>query len=347
MNRLLCTFCFFLLLVVSAQPVTAQRFRVMTYNVENLFDTCHDAGFDDYEFLPDGKRRWNSGRYWGKQDRLCRVIAMAGGEAPVDLVGLCEVENDSVLRDLTERTRLRRLGYKYEVTHSLDVRGLDVALLYQPRRFRVLSSNGLTVPPDKAYGRPTRDILHVSGLLQSGDTLDVFVCHLPSRRGGAKAVEDFRSSAAQFLRQKADSVLRQRQRPALVLMGDFNDAATDRSLDKGFGVRLLPPGGEAAHPSEFYALSADLRTECGVCGTYKYRGEWNRLDQMIVSGALLTPSAPYFVHRGTSRNFAPYALLQSDKTHGGHRPHPTFQGPLYVSGFSDHLPLVADFGFGE
>ncbi len=336
-----------LLLLLSVWPVAAQRFRIMTYNVENLFDTCHDVGYDDREFLPDSKRRWDTGKYWGKQGRLCRVIAMAGGIAPVDLVGLCEVENDSVVRDLAERTHLRRLGYKYVVTHSRDVRGLDVALLYQPRRFRVLCSDGLRVPLDSLYGRYTRDILHVCGLLQTGDTLDVFVCHLPSRRGGMQTTENFRDAVARFLRQKADSVMRRRLNPLLVLMGDFNDEATDRSLSVGFGVCPVPAEGETLSLRDYYVLSEHLVAEGGICGTYKYSGEWNRLDQIIVSGTLLNSSASVFTNRNACRIFAPAMLLRPDTAHGGLRPHSAFRGPLYIGGFSDHLPLVVDFEFGE
>lgn len=115
----------------------AQTFRVMTYNVENLFDTLHDAGFNDEEFLPGSNRRWNSPRYWGKQQKLARTIAAAGGAVPVDLVALCEVENDTVVNHLCRRTILRRLDYAYLVTQSKDARGIDVALLYQ-REFEII-----------------------------------------------------------------------------------------------------------------------------------------------------------------------------------------------------------------
>lgn len=127
-----------------------QPFRVMFYNVENLFDCRHDSLKEDREFLPDGEKKWTPSRYWRKLDALSKVVAAVGEERLPDLVGLCEVENDSVLFDLTRRSSLRALGYRYVATHSPDVRGIDVALLYQPGSFRLLESHEIPVPSAEA-----------------------------------------------------------------------------------------------------------------------------------------------------------------------------------------------------
>ena len=164
MNRLTAV----LLAVLTASTcllAEGRRYRVMTYNVENLFDTCHDNGKSDEEFLPGGQRQWNSWRYWKKLGDLARVVAAAGGDEPASLVALCEVENDSVVRDLARRTMLRRLGYEYVVTRGPDARGIDVALLYQPGRFRPLGIRSVRVAYTSRTERPTRDILHVEGLV--------------------------------------------------------------------------------------------------------------------------------------------------------------------------------------
>ncbi len=332
-----------LLFAASVSWAQTGRFRVMTYNVENLFDTCRDEGFDDLEFQPASERRWNSRRYWAKQGRLARVIAAAGGEEAVSLVGLCEVENDSVVHDLCRRTMLRRLGYDYVMTKSRDRRGLDVALLYQPLRFKPLETNRFAIPYDENYGRHTRDILHVAGRLPVGDTLDVFVCHLPSRRGGTRSARTFRRFVAETLRQKADSLLRCREKPAAVLMGDFNDGAGDASLSDGFGVKLPPAEGYKADERQYYVLSEGLTAHDGIRGTYKYKGQWNRLDQIIVSGGLLLPQTGIRIVSGSCRIFSPPFLVQPDATNGGVKPFRTYLGPLYTGGFSDHLPLVVDF----
>ncbi len=186
--------------------------------------------FADEEFLPTAERRWNTPRYLHKQASLAKTILAAGGLQPVDLVALCEVENDSVVHFLCHRTRLARLGYHYVVTHSADRRGIDVALLYQPETFTYLHSETRRVPYDAARERPTRDLLHVAGRLPHGDTLDVFVVHFPSCRGGAAASEPYRLRAAQLLREMADSIAHLRHRPLLLAMGDFNDEPQNRSI---------------------------------------------------------------------------------------------------------------------
>lgn len=338
-----------LLLLILLLPAAGQlppaagqsRLRAMTYNVENLFDTCHDAGRDDHEFLPAADRRWTGARYRTKLNRICRVIAAAGGEEPVELVALCEVENDSVVRDLCERTMLRRLGYRYFVTDCADVRGIDVALLYQPMRFSPVGHTVIRLP--RASGeRPGRDVLHVAGFLPTGDTLDVLVCHMPSRRGGTYAAEVRRRNDARALRRVADSLCAVRRTPRLLLMGDFNDSYCSPSLSEELRATPQPPSG-VPDPSALYVLSAGLKSRDGISGTYKYRGLWNDLDQIIVSGTLLMPDARFRTHRTACRIFAPPFLTEPDAVHGGVRPRRTYLGPAYLGGFSDHLPLVIDF----
>ena len=193
MNRALIVL---LTLLLAVQTMAQMPFRVMEYNVENLFDTQDDVDYQDEDFLPQGKCQWDTLRYRKKLADLSKVIMAAGGASPVDLVALCEVENDSVIKALTQRTRLHRLDYEYIVTHSKDERGIDVALLYQPMRFGLLEWREISVPYEPEKERPTRNILHATGRLQSGDTLDIFVVHFPSRRGGAKVTEKYRCRAA-------------------------------------------------------------------------------------------------------------------------------------------------------
>ncbi len=168
---------------------------------------------------------------------MARVITAVGEWEPPALVGLCEVENDTVLRDLTRRSPLKELNYRYVMTDSPDLRGIDVALLYQRDLFKLLSFRSVSIPPLKQF-RPTRDLLHVSGLLLTGDTLDVFVCHLPSRSGGAKESEPYRLHAARILYTEADSILNIRLHPQIIIMGDFNDYPTNKSIQKILGSRI-------------------------------------------------------------------------------------------------------------
>ena len=153
-------------------------FTLVQLNCENLFDCRHDSLKDDYEFLPEAYRHWTPSRYWKKLNRIGQEIVACGGEGKQwrlpDLVALCEVENDSVLRDLTRRSLLRTARYEYVMTNSPDVRGIDVALLYSPFTFALVKSYALRVNP-LAGMRPTRDILYANGVTAGGDTLHVFV----------------------------------------------------------------------------------------------------------------------------------------------------------------------------
>ena len=180
-------------------------FTFVQFNCENLFDCQHDSLKNDVEFLPDGSYHWTLFRYWRKLNRVGQTIVSCGernGEVETlaeqddsiseeavanwhlpDMVALCEVENDSVMRDLTKRSLLRTARYEYVVTHSPDERGIDVALMYSPFSFRLINSRAVRIAPIRGMS-PTRDLLYASGLIISGDTLHVIVAHLPSRRGG-------------------------------------------------------------------------------------------------------------------------------------------------------------------
>ena len=173
-------------------------------NCENLFDTRHDSLKNDVEFLPEGSYHWTPYRYWHKVNHLGQEIVGVGYEEASgdvqlpDLVALCEVENDSVLFDLTKRSVIRSAGYEYVMAHSPDERGIDVALMYQPFSFSLIHSWAIRVKrlPDT---RPTRDILYVSGRVITGDTLHVFVVHAPSRRGGERESRPYRLQVASQL----------------------------------------------------------------------------------------------------------------------------------------------------
>lgn len=302
-------------LISAAGVVSASAqapWRIACWNVENLFDTIPNPHTQDQEFTPQGPYKWDSHRYWYKLGQLSRVIAGMGGVSPCMLVGLVEVENDSVLHDLTRRTSLARLDYKYIMSHGPDVRGINVGLLYQPLLFAPIYHDSIRIKPPKGM-HPTRDILHVSGLLQSGDTLDVFVVHLPSRRGGTEA-QHYREKVAMRLSIVADSIAASRQQPLLLMMGDFNAEPRDRI----FRQQL----------SHYELLTRQLS------GTYHYQGEWSQIDHFIIHPHLgerfhLTPT----VHK------APYLLKDSKK---GLVPCRTYLGNHYQGGLSDHLPIVLE-----
>jgi exonuclease III len=308
---------------------------VLFYNTENLFDTYDDPSKNDDEFLPEGLRRWTHSRYRRKLANVARVV-VATSDAPI-LVGLCEVESDSVLHDLTRRSPLRALDYRYLLTQSADMRGINTALLYRRSRFRLLGWQAITVPFSEP--RRSRDILHACGEILCGDTLDVFVAHFPSRSDGAKNTERARGDAARRLRAAVDSVMAVRQTPLVVVMGDLNDYPTNRSVRRI--LRAEAPAG-VIDDTELYHLLARKAKGDGY-GSYKYKGVWGLLDHLIVSGRLLRADARLRTSEADADVMRLPFLLTEDVTYGGYRPFGTYHGMRYQGGFSDHLPVVAVF----
>lgn len=323
--------------------------RIVSYNVENLFDYKHDSLKNDYEFLPDATRRWNYYKYKKKLDNIARaIVAIGEGNLPA-LVALCEVENDSVMRDLTRYSLLREAGYRYLMTSSNDERGIDIALLYQRGMFKPLFHQSIQIPKPSPKNPPTRDILHVCGLLPSLDTLNIFVVHFPSRSGGAKETEPYRLSAARCLRNAVDSICHRSNNPQIIILGDFNDYPHNRSIRQVLKAELPPSDTDSVLPGNLYHLLARKTFEkkrfwqYNTYGSYKYQGEWGLLDHIIVSGNLLRPSSPFHTKEEKASIYAPPFLLTDDKKYGGKQPFRTYYGLRYQGGYSDHLPVYADF----
>ncbi|MDE5740490.1 MAG: endonuclease/exonuclease/phosphatase family protein [Bacteroidaceae bacterium] len=304
-----------LLLVLYAHDVKAQQtFTVMSYNIENAFDTIHDEGKNDYEYCADGKRRWSTHRLLTKLKGVGKVIAAADERKPIDLIGLCEVENDTVMTHLTQHTPLQHLGYRYIMTHSSDQRGIDVALLYSPFTFHPIENHPIRPNTGK---RTTRDFLHVAGIIAGGDTLDVYVLHLPSKRGGKEAEKQSMRICHQ-LQTHTDSVRTQRQHPNLIIMGDFNAEPHSPQL------KLLTQNHHLID-----------RTAKLPQGTYKYQGEWSTLDHILTHTTTLA-------HQHTRILTLPF-LTEPDRNHGNTKPRRTYLGFTYQGGISDHLPVVSVF----
>ena len=303
-------------------------FTFVELNCENLFDCRHDSLKNDTEFLPDGSYHWTRTRYWRKLDRVGQTIIACGVKGQSwqlpDMVALCEVENDSVLHDLTRRSLLRNARYDYVMTCSPDERGIDVALVYSPFSFRLIRSHSVRVEPIKDM-RPTRDILYASGVIASGDTLHVIVAHLPSRRGGERHSRPFRMAAARRVAAVVDSIYNVSKDAKIIIAGDFNDYANSASVRMLCGKR----------PKD---ISAEATGRNGAKGTYRYQGEWGSLDHILVSESLARNVVHCYV------NDAPF-LVEPDDKYGGVKPRRNYLGPRYQNGFSDHLPLVATFGW--
>lgn len=313
--------------LLHATAAKAQRmpFVIMEYNCENLFDCRHDSLKQDLEFTPDGERKWTFSRYWRKLNDIGRVIHQCGdngGERHLpDIVALVEVENDSTMIMLTRHSMLRTAGYRYAITQSPDIRGIDVAMLYNPMTFELIGQTSLRIPPPKGM-MPTRDVLYVKGRTRSDDTLHVFTVHAPSRSGGQTATEHYRMAVARRIVYAMDSIRTTCPEANIVIVGDLNDYSRDRP------IRLLCGKGMADASANAKGKRAG--------GTYKYDGEWDSLDHILLSETLASRMTHCRIHD-------PHWLLETD-TKGGYKPRRTFLGPYYKKGVSDHLPLVLTLG---
>ena len=313
MRRLLWIGLSFFICFFSSTPAGAQT--LVELNCENLFDCQHDEGKEDVEFTPEGERRWTRTRYWRKLNGMGQELLSCSQDLP-DLAALVEVENDSALYDLTRRSLLRGAGYEYLMTESPDVRGLDVALLYQPARFRPICYDAITVPPLRDM-RPTRDILYVQGETISGDTLHIFIVHAPSRYEGELETRLHRRQAIGTLLTALAPIADK----DIIIVGDFNDYANSPSM------QLLTE-------NHFVNVSQSAKGINGQAkGTYRYHGEWHSIDHILVSPSLVPRVEDVYINDASF-------LLESDTRYGGFKPRRTFQGYHYQRGYSDHLPLV-------
>lgn len=300
-------------------PASAQSLTVVELNCENLFDCRDDSLKQDEEYLPEATRHWTKKRYWRKLNNIAQELLSTCDSGIPDLIALCEVENDTVMHDLTKRSLLRNAGYEYVMTSSPDVRGIDVALLYSPFAFLPVSSCPIRVTPVQGM-RPTRDILYVKGLTVPGDTLHVFVVHAPSRYGGERYSRPFRQAVADRLCQSVDSLQMVASDANILIAGDFNDEADGPVVELICRHRLRN-------------LTKDARGTNGAKGSYRYKGQWGCIDHVLGSRAIYNKVDTAYIH-------SPMFLLEEEKLYGGYRPRRTYNGMKHQNGYSDHLPLV-------
>lgn len=307
-------------------------FTVMFYNVENLYDTIDDPKIDDAEFLATGRIPWTGERYNHKLENLSKVFSSIVSPAMPDIIGMAEVENLGVLKDLIKEHSLTGTPYKIVHFDSPDERGIDVALLYNSATFKVTHSEAipLVLGDDK-----TRDILYVSGTSNDGTKLHIFVNHWPSRREGAEVSEPKRIAAASVLREQLDKLFAADPKANIVIMGDFNDNPTDKSISTT--LRALAPETEPKAGSLYSLLLPKFKAGKGSL----YYKSWDLFDQLIVSGSLLIPGKGLDCKAESADIFSAKWLMFTTQN-GEDRPNRT-SGGKYYGGFSDHLPVFVIF----
>ena len=337
--KIILTYLFLILLSQDTIAQQAASYRIAFYNVENFFDTEIDSTREYNAFTPEGEQSWNFYRYRKKRTNLFKTILAAGEGNPIALIGMCEIENDKVLRDLIISTPLKNFDYQYVNYPSPDRRGIDVGLIYQRSKMRLIASEPIALKDPENEQFRSRDILYASFLIQM-DTLHVYINHWPSRWGGELPTQRLRMLAAQTLRNHVDSICLVHPDAKVIIMGDFNDKPTDESILKGLQALAAE---EVTEPHQLVNLFTNP-AELGFEGTLKHQYDWQIFDMIIVSQALLKNTGLSVVE-GSQRIFAPDFLFADDERYMGKKLFRTYVGPRYVGGFADHLPVFVDLEF--
>ena len=326
---------FFLFVTSQAQKKQYKSAIIGFYNLENLFDTIDNTLINDEEFLPSGIRNYNTAIYRDKLTKLASVIAQMGTAYTPDgpaILGVAEIENDTVLNDLIKETQLKKRNYQFVHYDSKDARGVDVGLLYNPTYFSVIASDKLFVslPTGSKDAYYTRDILWVKGKL-NGELIHLYVNHWPSRSGGEKRSEPGRIAAAAVCRKHIDSILLKEPNAKIVVMGDLNDDPTNKSVEK---VLKAVDKDQLDQQGALFNPWLDLFRN-GI-GTLAYQDAWGLFDQIIVSKQWLNKDqSGFFLYQ--PHVFNKEFLVENNGRYKGY-PMRTWDGNSYRGGYSDHFP---------
>ena len=312
-----------------------KKYNIMFYNVENFFDTTDDPNTRDDEYTPKGKRYWSNGRMYDKNNRVGKVILNAGDwDVPV-LVGLCEVENETIGELLTKSSPLKDKNFGYIHQNSQDSRGIDVMLLYRKDYYTPITTSFFSVDVPNNPNFRSRDILYSKGLL-GGDTMHIFVNHWPSKYGGTMRTIPLRKAAGYTLKKRTDSIMAADPMAKIIIMGDLNDAAHEESVSQALGaIRYC----ENLPDNALVNLSWP-HVDAGK-GTYKYRGNWDVIDHIIVSKGVLEGKGLKTTENGMQIKELDF-LIEDDTRNTGKQPFRTYWGYTYHDGYSDHLPVILE-----
>ena len=312
-----------------------EKYNIMFYNVENFFDTTDDPDTRDEEFTPKGKKFWSNARMYDKNDRIGKVILnVAGWDIPV-LIGLCEVENATIGKLLTKASPLKDKNFGFLHQESQDFRGIDVMLLYQKDHYTPIKTSFFPVEVPNNPDFRSRDILYSKGLL-GGDTMHIFVNHWPSKYGGAMRTIPLRKAAGYTLKKRTDSIMAADPMSKIIIMGDLNDAAHEESVSQALGAVRF-----SENLSDNALVNLSWSNIDAGKGTYKYRGNWDVIDHIIVSKGVLEGEGLKTIENGMKIKELDF-LIEDDTRDTGKQPFRTYWGYTYHDGYSDHLPVILE-----
>jgi len=330
----------FLVLLFTCHSLHAQQQQyksavIAFYNLENFFDTVDNPLINDDDFTPKGEKNYNSTIYWSKVQHLATVISQMGTDINPDgpaILGVAEIENDTVLNDLIKNPLISSRNYKYVHYDSRDIRGVDVALFYNPKYFSVVDSRKLFVhlPEGAKENIFTRDVLWVKGKLD-GETVHVFVNHWPSRLGGEERSAPGRAAAAQVDKDFIDSLQKEDPAAKVIVMGDLNDDPVSPSITEVLRakgkINQVQPGGLFNPWVEMYKKGY---------GTLAYQDAWGLFDQVMIGYPWLSKDQKGFFYY-QQHIFNKQFMIENVGKYRGY-PMRTWDGNTYRGGYSDHFP---------
>lgn len=304
------------------------------WNVENLYDTLNDQWKNDEEFTPAGTNAWNGKRYWTKIDHLSEVISKLATDVTPDgvaILGLCEIENKSVVQDLVNSPKLKSRNYQIVHIEGPDARGVDPSFIYNPNYFKVTKavSYAVTLVTDSTH--KTRDILVVSGSFV-GEPLTILVNHWPSRRGGELASRPNRNAAAKMARHIADSITTANPNAKVAIMGDFNDDPVNVCIKD-----VLNTYGDIKDANDQKYFNPMEKPYNDGIGTLAWQDSWNLFDQIIINKNWLPNGYSSWQYNNVRIFNKPF--LKSDFGNFKGYPFRTYSGGSYTAGYSDHFPV--------
>jgi hypothetical protein len=338
MKQILGIFLFLFLVSKGLAQKTNHQYKICIaafYNLENFYDTINNPLVNDDEFTREGIKKYSGKIYFDKIDRLSRVISEIGTDKTIDgaaILGVAEIENDTVLKDLIKHPLLKKRNYQFVHYDSKDLRGIDVALLYNPTYLKVESSKQIPIklPSTKNEKWATRDILWVKGLLD-GEPIYLLVNHWPSKRGGEDQSSASRNAAAAVCKIEIDRIRKMDKAAKIIVMGDLNDNPDSYSVRKileASGNRSMIKIGGLYNPwEEIYAEGY---------GSLANQDSWSLFDQILLSATWLNREQLGFYYY----SYAIFKQVYMIENKGRYRGYPmrTWDGNNYRGGYSDHFP---------
>jgi hypothetical protein len=304
-----------------------KRFSIVFYNLENFFDTYDDPNTLDDDYTPQGIMHWIRKRYFSKAAKIGKVIRKTGiketGRLPF-LIGVAEVENKIVLRDIIHSRSLKNEKYDFVHYESSDKRGMDVALIYNTKYFSLTESQVFPVElfNHKGEAYKTRDILYCRGKINQ-QLIHVFINHWPSRREGELESNQKRRLAAQILREQIDFIKYEEDDPYIIVMGDFNTEPFDENIR--------------------YVMQKDFFNPAESLAQKKRGSVFHHKKALMYDQMMFTNNFKGNISSLQFKYFDIYSpgFLTTWKGKFKHMPFRTYLGLKYQNGYSDHFPVYS------